>query len=272
MQSSVLLKLFEYCIMNKILPFIELSDAQHGFRSNHSTVTACAVLKETLFNYNESGSDVYACFLDISKAFDSVDHNILMNKLLKMGVPSVYINIIRYWYNNQFVRVRFLSSLSESWKINNGVRQGGVLSGLLFSIYIDSLLVRIKSSKYGCNLGIFKSNIVAYADDLILLAPSSKSLQILINEAIVEANFLRLKFNRDKSKWMFFYASKRSHYPLKDMEINGEKIERVDKFKYLGFIIRSDKSDVDDIQRVLRKFYCDFNYIIRKFSFADIDV
>ena len=78
MQSSVILKLFEYCLLKKISPYIELSDSQHGFRPNHSTTTACAVLKETVSNYHKPNSDVYACFIDISKAFDSVDHNILI--------------------------------------------------------------------------------------------------------------------------------------------------------------------------------------------------
>ena len=272
MQSSMLLKLFEYCLLEKVLPFVELSDSQHGFRSNHSTVTACAVLKETIFNYRESGSDVYACFLDISKAFDTVDHNILMQKLLKIGVPAIYVNAIQYLYSNQFVRVRYQSTFSESWRIHNGVRQGGVISGLLFGVYIDSLLVRIQKSKYGCKLGILKSNVVAYADDLVLLAPSSASLQILINEAVDEVHKLKLKFNKSKSKWMIFHASKSSSYLMKDKEIDGETIEKLNEFKYLGFMLRSDLSNVDDIQRAVRKFYCDFNSILRKFSFADVKV
>ena len=78
MLSSVFFKLLEYCLLPKISPYIKLNDRQHGFRSNFSTTTAFFILKETILNYFNSNSDVYACFIDISKAFDSVNHSILI--------------------------------------------------------------------------------------------------------------------------------------------------------------------------------------------------
>ena len=147
MSSSVFFKLFEYCLQKKISPYVRFNDQQHGFRPNYSTGTACFVLKETVLNYFKSKSDVYACFIDIKKAFDSVNHEILMRKLLNSGIPVEYVNIINHFYSNQFVNVRYKSVFSEEWKINNGVRQGGVLSGLLFNIYINSLIEKISSLK-----------------------------------------------------------------------------------------------------------------------------
>ena len=69
MSSSVFLKLFEYCLLKKISPFVNLNDRQHGFRPNHSTSTACFVLKETVLDYAKSKTEVHACFVDIRKAF-----------------------------------------------------------------------------------------------------------------------------------------------------------------------------------------------------------
>ena len=106
MTSSVILKVLEYCLLKKISPFIKLSDSQHGFRSGHSTTTACTMLKETVNNYIQSNSDVYACYIDISKAFDCINHDILMKKLLGCGIPPILVDFIRYWYGNQFVQVR----------------------------------------------------------------------------------------------------------------------------------------------------------------------
>ena len=70
MLSSVFFKLLEYCLLPKISPYIQINDRQHGFRRNYSTSTACFILKETVLNYFSSGSDVHACFIDISKAFE----------------------------------------------------------------------------------------------------------------------------------------------------------------------------------------------------------
>ena len=190
MSSSVFLKILEYCILFKIRPFIFLNDRQHGYREKYSTNTACFVLKETVFEYCSQNSKVYSCFLDFSKAFDNVSHEILRSKLKEIGIPSLYINIIKFWYANQFARVRYNGKYSGSWKICNGVRQGGILSGLLFCLYINSLIDRISKLNIGSKLGLQSSNIIAYADDIVLLAPSASSLQCMMD--IVNEEALKL--------------------------------------------------------------------------------
>ena len=77
MNSSTFLKLFEYCLLNKISPYVNLNDRQHGFRQKYSTSTACFLLKETILSYMNANLIVIACFADISKAFDSVTFKIL---------------------------------------------------------------------------------------------------------------------------------------------------------------------------------------------------
>ena len=271
MSSSVFLKVLEYCILNKIGPYIRLNDRQHGFRANHSTSSACLVLKETILNYTNSNSDVYACFVDISKAFDSVDHGILMNKLTEYGVPDVFVKLIRFWYSNQLVNVRYMSEFSDEWEIRSGVRQGGILSGLFFEIYIDTLLNKISEKKIGCRLGIVSSNIVAYADDMVLLAPSAKGLNMLIDDALKEALNINLRFNLKKTKCMIFRSSLKVNKVevVSPIRLDGSPVEIVRSFKYLGYIITNDLNDSEDIQRVRNKFYADFNSMIRNFSFAD---
>ena len=274
MISSVFLKLFEYCMLLKIQPYIVLNDRQHGFRKSYSTATACFILKETVMNYTHSGSNVYGCFLDISKAFDSVNHCILINQLHKLGVPANLVNMIEFWYANQFVNVRYKNILSNEWKIGNGVRQGGVLSGLLFNVYIDSLLNRISKMNVGCKLDIFNSNIIAYADDIVLLAPSANALRLLLKEISISASELKLSFNYEKSKIMIFCSNKRKN-ELKSItrfEISEHYLEVVKSIKYLGYIISDQMDYIDDINRVKSKFYAEFNMILRNFNFADSDV
>ena len=274
MDSSVFLKLFEYCLKLKIEPFILLNDRQHGFRKSYSTATACFILKETIMNYTNSNSDVYGCFLDISKAFDSVDHHIMINQLYKLGIPACIVNIIDFWYANQIVNVRFMNVLSNDWRIGNGVRQGGVLSGLLFNVYIDSLLNRISKMTIGCRLGIISANIIAYADDIVLLAPSANALRRLMHEIYVSVLEIKLSFNYEKSKAMIFRSNRRKteFASMSSFEIDGNSVEVVKSIKYLGFIISDQMDYIEDINRVKGKFYAEFNVILRNFSFADRDI
>ena len=194
-----------------------------------------------------------------------------MKQLLKCGIPSIFVNLIHYWYDNQWVNVKFLSCISEDWKIGNGVRQGGVLSGLLFGIYIDALIDRISAMNVGCKLGIVSSNIIAYADDLVLLAPSTKALQMLIDGALDGARSLDLEFNDKKTKCMVFRSSNSccKRAVVTPLNMNGKPIEFVTSFKYLGFVVTSNLNNKEDIDRVRGKFYSEFNSILRNFNFAD---
>src|SRR5215469_10441436 len=132
MASSVFLRILESLILYRLQRYCNVNDRQHGFRTGHSTSSAIYVLKETISSYLNNKSSIYAAFIDLTKAFDKVNHNILFQKLLKLGIPNILLNIIVYIYENQSAFVRFNNKVSKSWKIRNGVRQGGVMSPVLF--------------------------------------------------------------------------------------------------------------------------------------------
>ena len=271
MNSSVFLKLLEYCILEKIKDYIVLNDRQHSYRESHSTSTACYFLKETVLSYLNANTRVYSCFLDISKAFDSVDHLILLNKLKELGIPVIYINLIKFWYSNQYAKVKFQSKFSDEWKICNGVRQGGVLSGLFFSLYIDILLDNISQLRIGCRIGLHSSNIIAYADDVVLLAPSFASLQMLIDVSYEVASELKLEFNTNKTKVVVFNNCKKVPEVKRTFVLGRRPLEVVRTIRYLGYEITDTLSNENDINCKIRKFYAEFNQILRKFNKLDID-
>ena len=132
--------------------------------------------------------------------------------------------------------------------------------------------MKISDSKYGCRLGILKSNIIAYADDIVLLAPSPTSLQILINIAYAEAQKLEMKFNIEKSKCLVFNCPRNKPSENIHFCVGNKPLERVLSFKYLGFILNSNLCNSEDVNRVKNKFYQEFNSILRKFSFSYVRV
>ena len=88
-------------------------------------------------------------FLVASKAFDRVNHTKLFSKLLKLGVPKWIIKVLVQWYCNQSMCVRLGSTVSDFFLVNNGVRQGGILSPLLFNVYINELSVSLSKLTVG---------------------------------------------------------------------------------------------------------------------------
>ena len=271
MSSSIFLKLFEYCLKFKICDYIVFNDRQHGFRENHSTQTACLILKETILSYNNSGSSVYASFVDLQKAFDKVNHFKLIDKLLKLQIPNFIVNIILYLYRNQTVRIKHKDALSDSWTVLNGVRQGGILSTILFNVYINDLIDSIASSRIGCRLGNVNSNIIAYADDIVLLVPSASGLQHLLNLLYKEVKKIDLDINYIKSECICFRADK-SDLLCPAMYINGKLLDSVHDHKYLGFVLDSKLNNDKDMIKCRNKFYNEFNCILRKFPKVNIGV
>ena len=101
------------------------------------------------------------CFLDASKAFDLVNHGVLFRKLLDSGLPPSVIRFLSSWYHVQQVSVRWGQSLSDSFSVSNGVRQGSVLSPVL---YLDELLEKLSNSGVGCHWGAAFVGALCYAD------------------------------------------------------------------------------------------------------------
>ena len=175
MSSSYFFKVFEYSILPLLKNYTNIFPQQFGYRPNTSTLLATTILKDTVNNFLKKDNSVYACFLDLSKAFERVDHVLLINNLLRDKVPTFIVNILRTVFSDSEVCVHFNGSFSNSWQVRQGVRQGGILSTYLFTYYIDDILKRVFKEDIGCRVGINKLNILAYADDIFLISPSVNS-------------------------------------------------------------------------------------------------
>lgn len=270
MNSSNLLKLFEYCILPNLQRSLKIDNHQFGFRKHVGCLTACTVLKETILSYNEAQSNVHCAFLDLSKAFDKVNHNILLAKLVENKVPKHLIKIIEFMNDNQFVSVAFNGCSGGEWKVCNGVRQGGILSTLIFNFYVNDVLSIIADLHVGCCIDMYKTNIIGYADDMVLISPSVKGLQILLNEFFTMMSKLCLKVNASKSFYMIFKARRYRRYVVSaNVFLNGALLKIANETKYLGVIMTSDLNNSKDKLRCANSFLKQFNSMYHKFSFVN---
>ena len=126
------------------------------------------------------GTSVFAYFLDATKAFDLVNYETLFNRLLERKFPLHLTRFLLSWYKNQRMRVRWQNPFSDSFPISYGIRQGGVLSPILFTIYIDELLDDLHKLGVGCFCDTLFAGALGYADDLVLLAPSPAALRVML--------------------------------------------------------------------------------------------
>ena len=152
--------------------------------------------------------------------------------------------------------------MSHFYELKAGVRQGGVLSPVLFGIYIDGLVKLVNESSIGCKIGACCTDIVLYADDIILLAPSLHGLQSLISICESEFNFLCMTVNASKSACLRF--GPRYNIQCVNMMVSGTVIHWVSSVRYLGVYLESSYTFRSSFDRNKCKFYRSFNCIFGK--------
>ena len=127
-----------------------------------------AVFKETVSHFLENCSNVYACLLDASSAFDRVHYGKLFDVLMKRSMPGVFIRLLLDSYLNQRMCAAWGACKSDFFQATNGVKQGSIISSILFTVYVDELIARLQASCLGCNIGRSYIGVLGYADDLTL--------------------------------------------------------------------------------------------------------
>ena len=259
--ASTLSKVLEGVILHKYSEFFTSSDLQFGFKSGYSTTMCTGLIKTTISHYINRHSVVYGCFLDASKAFDLVDHKLLFSYLYDRGLPPTVIRFLMFWYKHQSMCIRWNGAVSEPFCVSNGVRQGGVLSPVLFSVYINGLLCTLQESGVGCHLGCDFVGGVCYADDIALLAPSPSALRMMLSICEEFALTHGLKFNAAKTQLIRF--SQHPHSQCDELFLFcGSKLSFTKEVTHLGHILTQDLDDSADISRAIRDLVRKANYIL----------
>ena len=139
------------------------------------------VYLETLHHYVNNGSNVYSCLLDTSKAFDRIHYGKLFTILLSKQVAAFIIHYLLDSYIRQMSRALWDPCCSAYFTMSNWLKQWGVLSAILFTIYIDKLLCKLKRLGLGCRMGNSYFRDLSYADDITSLCPSIRGLNKMLD-------------------------------------------------------------------------------------------
>ena len=198
--SSIFGKILDKIIIAAQSEQLNTSDMQFGFKPQSSTIMCSTILIETIEYYVFNHSPVYVLLIDASKAFDRVCHSKLFELLHHHNVCPIILRLLYNIYSRSEMQVKWKNSLSSTFKLLNGVKQGGVFSPILFSLYIDGLLVRLKNSGIGCHIGLNYAGAFGYADDIALVSPSLYGLRRMINICEMYAIEFDIICNPKKSK------------------------------------------------------------------------
>lgn len=260
--SPVLSKVFEKCLLEKLQKYLDTSHLQVGFKKKLSCSHAIFTLSTTIEHFVTNLSTVNICTIDLSKAFDRVNHYCLFTKLIKRGVPLNFVNLLQCWYSKVFIYVRWVNTLSRAVSLLTGVRQGGILSPILFLVYVDDLLLALEKSKLGCVIKGFFVGALMYADDIVLLCPSVTILQLMLGLCGFELAEIDMSVNVKKT--MCLRIGRRFDEFCKELAICGKTLKWVNQIRYLGIFFNSGKTLKTDQTVVKRKFFVSCNCIFSK--------
>jgi hypothetical protein len=177
-----------------------------------------------------------------------------------------------FWYRQQELNVKWGCIVSEAFTVSNGVKQGGILSPLLFNCYMDDLSLQLTANHCGCHMEGVSFNHLIYADDMCLIAPSPGGLQKLLNICNKYADSHDIIYNVKKSVTMLIQSKKVKFNRLPPLYLNEKCLDYVDSYKYLGVMFCNTMSENLDFERQRRALYASANRLKRNFGFCDHDV
>ena len=227
---------------------------------------------ETISYFIRNESEVFSCLMDMSKAFDTVQHSCLFKKLLEQGLPRIIVRFLLASYRNQRANVRWNDDLSRYFEITNGVKQGAILSSILYCVYTNGLFEELRRRKLGCFVGSNYVGVIGYADDLFLMSPSLDGLQEMLKVCEEYANNHNLKFSTDanpqksKTKCMAFLQKDRE---LRGMRLCDNTLPWVGSGKHLGMRIENIRNIFSkDIKEKRARYIQGNNQLMQEFSFS----
>ena len=212
-------KLFTRILNNRLNKWAEeyniYVEAQAGFRKSMGTTDYIFILNNLITHCLNKNERLFCAFVDFTKAFDFIVRDVLLFKLIKLGVRGKLLDIIKSIYTSVKSRVKHENFLSEPFECNIGVRQGECLSPFLFAMYVNDLEAELAGNDIsGVNIGIINLYSLLYADDIILFGKTSEDLQNTLNVLEEYCKRWKLTVNTDKTKVVVFRKGEGGDYHM----------------------------------------------------------
>ncbi len=261
-------KFMERLVHNQLYAHLDryqmLSDSQSGFRKAHSTTTCLVDFLDAIYNNIEGGRLSGVAFLDLKKAFDTVDHKIMLSKLSQLDVSYRVIRWFASYLEERTQVTKISNSVSEPGVLPCGVPQGSILGPLLFIIYIDSLSAKLND--FSCYL---------YADDTAIVTTGdgpetvSANLETALSIAHDWMNENKLSLNLSKTKVMFMGTShKTQETAVIEVKCKGEVVSKVNTFKYLGIMVDNNLKFGEHVEYTKKKLFAKMKSLARVRQFV----
>lgn len=237
---STLYKIFSSVLNQRLVRYGEVNnifvEEQNGFRSGRSCDDHNFVLCTIIRQRKLCRKPTFVGFIDLKKAFDCVDRNMLLYKLLTIGIRGQLFKVLKNIYSLCFTCVNLNGFLTEFFPSSIGVRQGDCLSTTLFLYFINDLIEEVKSSSIGIRNDYFDLQCLMYADDLAFISETENDLQNMFNCLSNWCSKWRITVNVNKSHVIHFRNARQEKTNYRFL-LNAQTIEIVDKCKYLGLVL-----------------------------------
>lgn len=244
-------KIYEKVIYHRIMDFVNknsgLDPCQYGFQKKCGTDSAVSEAMRYITDSLDSNKYVAAVYVDLRKAFDTVNHKLLLERLNEIGLRGQALVLIESYLSRRLVSTRVNGHTSSPLTLRIGVPQGSVLGPLLYLLYINNL-------QY--------TNLLAkrcvFADDTCLLYSSNhrEELEVKVNKDVkIYCNWLKgnkLTINADKTKYMIFRNKNKKNVQI-EVKVNGKVIDEVDKYNYLGMIVDNKLKWTYHVDKITKK-------------------
>lgn len=265
---SVAGKAFVKIIERRLSKFAEkrLSESQAGFRSKRGCIDMVFVARQLAEKSRENHQRLLACFVDLTKAYDTVNRGALWGLLGKYGVPEKVVNLLRTLYTGMKASVEVQGRRSPEFEITNGLRQGCVVSCVLFNLFFDQVvaealegyegdvtltwrkdrpLINTKKGRPTANTPTVTISELRFADDLMAVARTPKQLQDLIDRLVGATKRWGLTVSISKTNVMDQPPPEEQHRRVRQttpsqLVIDGQHLDNVPSFVYLGSTLSND--------------------------------